>query len=64
MQKVLPDIQNNFKNHDRLCERVILALKNDDINKINHKIQLKLPGEVIKYKSNNTIIDEKLSTTQ
>lgn len=58
VQKVFPDIANNFKNHDWLCERAILAPKNDDVNKINHQIQLKLPGEVVKYKSIDTVIDE------
>lgn len=57
-RKFFPILQNNFKNHDWLCERAILAPKNDDVNKINHQIQLKLPGEVVKYKSIDTVIDE------
>jgi len=35
-----------------------LAPKNNDVNKINNQIQLKLPGKVVKYKSIDTIIDE------
>lgn len=58
VQKVFPDITNNFKNHDWLYERAILAPKNDDVNKINHQIQLKLPGEVVKFKSIDTVINE------
>lgn len=58
VENVFPDITNNFKNHDWLCERAILAPKNNDVNKINHQIQLKLPGEVVKYKSIDTVIDE------
>jgi len=61
VQKVFPDITKNFKNHDWLCERAILAPKNDDVNKINNQIQLKLPGEVVKYKSIDTVIDEETS---
>jgi len=61
VQKVFPDITKNFKNHDWLCERAILAPKNDDANKINNQIQLKLPGEVVKYKSIDTVIDEETS---
>lgn len=38
-QEVFPDIENDFKNHDWLCERAILAPKNDDVNQINHQIE-------------------------
>ncbi|UYV66363.1 hypothetical protein LAZ67_4001469, partial [Cordylochernes scorpioides] len=55
---VFPDIATNFKNHDWLCERAILAPKNDDVNRINHKIQLKIPGAVTQYKSIDTVTEE------
>jgi len=58
VHKVFPDITKNFKNHDWLCERAILAPKNDDVNKINNQIQLKLSGKVVKYKSIDTVTDE------
>jgi len=54
-KNVLPNIANNFRNHDWLCEQVILAPKNDDVNRINNKIQLKIPGVVTKFKSINTV---------
>lgn len=44
--------------HDWLCERAILAPKNDNVSKINHQIQLQIPGELIKYRSIDTIIDD------
>jgi len=31
-KKVFPNLTNNFRNHDWLCERAILASKNDDVN--------------------------------
>ncbi|UYV68898.1 hypothetical protein LAZ67_6001521, partial [Cordylochernes scorpioides] len=55
---VFPDIATNFKNHNWLCERAILAPKNDDVNRINHKIQLKIPGAVTQYKSIDTVTEE------
>ena len=59
LEKVIfPDIANNLKIHDWLCERAILAPKNDDVNRINHKIQLKIPGAVTQYKSIDTVTEE------
>jgi len=58
LEKVFPNTANNFRNHDWLCERAILAPKNDDVNRINNKIQLKISSAVMKYKSINTIIEE------
>lgn len=56
--KVFPNIASNFKNHDWLSERAILAPKNDDVNKINDRIQLKIPGEAVEYKSIDTVTEE------
>jgi hypothetical protein len=55
---IFPNIANNFKNHDWLCERAILAPINDDVNRINKKIQLKIPGPVTKFKSMDTVTEE------
>lgn len=57
-KNVFPNIENNFRNHDWLCERAILAPKNDDVNRINNKIQLKIPGAITKYKSIDTVVEE------
>jgi hypothetical protein len=56
---VFPNIVKNFKNHDWLCERAILAPKNENVNRINNKIQLKIPGAVTEYKSIDTVIEER-----
>lgn len=58
IQSVFPDILKNFKNHEWLFERAILAPKNEEVNKMNDQIQLKLPGTVTQYKSINTVTDE------
>ncbi|GFY80137.1 ATP-dependent DNA helicase [Trichonephila inaurata madagascariensis] len=42
---VFPNITSNLRNHDWLCECAILVQKNNDVNRINDKIQLKIPGE-------------------
>lgn len=55
---VFPNISRNYKNHAWLCERAILAPKNDEVNKINDRIQLKIPGEPMKYKSVDTVKEE------
>lgn len=58
VDKVFPSLTTSYKNPDWLCERAILAPKNDDVNKLNEQIQLKLPGKLIKYKSIDTVMDE------
>ncbi|XP_063922978.1 uncharacterized protein LOC135137287 [Zophobas morio] len=57
-ERVFSNIANNFRNHDWLCERAILAPKNDDVNRINNKIQLKIPGVITEYKSIDTVTEE------
>ena len=49
VDKVFPNLTINYKNSDWLYERAFLAPKNDDVNKLNDQIQLKLPGEEINY---------------
>ncbi|XP_054745847.1 uncharacterized protein LOC129250236 [Anastrepha obliqua] len=46
---VFPNILQNYRNHDWLRERAILAPKNIHINAINFQIQAKLPGVVTTY---------------
>ncbi|CAF3716582.1 unnamed protein product [Rotaria socialis] len=53
--KVLPNIQTYYKDHKWLCERAVLAPKNVNVNAINLQIQQQLPGEVISYKSVDTV---------
>lgn len=58
MRKVFPNISENYKNHDWLYERAILAPKIEDVNKNNEQIQSKLPGAVTKYTSIDSVTIE------
>lgn len=58
INKVYPNILENFKKHDWLHERAILAPKNDEVNKINNQILSKLPGVATKYISIDTVTIE------
>ena len=44
--KVFPNIQHHFHEHQWLCERAILAPKNDSVNSINLQILQQLPGDI------------------
>ncbi|CAG9837643.1 unnamed protein product [Diabrotica balteata] len=44
-------IAQNYRNHDWLSERAILAAKNIDVNELNFKIQEQITGELRIYKS-------------
>lgn len=57
INNVFPEIHVNFCNHHWLCERAILAPKNDNVNNINSKLQLKIPGAVTTYLSIDTVMD-------
>jgi hypothetical protein len=54
---VFPNIRCHFNDHKWLCERAILAPKNNSVNAINLQIQQQLPGEAISYKSVDTVVD-------
>ncbi|KAL4143314.1 hypothetical protein QTP88_005660 [Uroleucon formosanum] len=51
IQKVFLDVARNYRNHDWLSERGILAVKNIDVNELNFKIQEQIIGESTIYKS-------------
>lgn len=55
---VFPNILQNYRNHDWLRERAILAPKNIHINAINFQIQAKLPGVVTTYKSIDSVMNQ------
>ncbi|UYV71023.1 hypothetical protein LAZ67_8001450 [Cordylochernes scorpioides] len=57
INKVFPNIAENFRNHGWLCERTILAPRNDAVDEINNCIQDMLPGSVTEYNSINTMVD-------
>lgn len=58
MDMVFPNIAQNYKNHDWLSERVILAAKNVDVNEINFHIQNEIAGELMTYKSVDSVTNE------
>ncbi|GFU77444.1 ATP-dependent DNA helicase [Trichonephila clavipes] len=55
VQKVFPNIAQNYKNHQWLSTRAILAAKNIDVNTINFTIQHGIPSETTTYKSSDTV---------
>jgi ATP-dependent DNA helicase PIF1 len=58
IQEVFPNIAHNIKNHRWLCERAILAAKNNDVNAINFRIQNDMPGEGKTYTSIDTMTNQ------
>ena len=57
IKKVFPGIQINYKNPSRLSERAILAAKNKDVHELNNTIQLNIHGELVTYKSVDTVVE-------
>ncbi|GFX94828.1 ATP-dependent DNA helicase pif1 [Trichonephila clavipes] len=55
VQKVFPNIAQNYKNYQWLSTRAILAAKNIDVNTINFTIQHGIPSETTTYKSIDTV---------
>ena len=55
--KVFLNIQQHFRDHKWLCERAILAPKNDAVGQINSTLLQKIPGPVQLYKSIDTVVD-------
>jgi ATP-dependent DNA helicase PIF1 len=52
-----PNVHRQYTNHEWLTERAILAVKNVDVNELNLKIQHLLPGDLVSYKSIDTVCD-------
>ncbi|XP_040197569.1 uncharacterized protein LOC120930449 [Rana temporaria] len=48
---------DNLGNLNWLCERAILAAKNEDVREINNQIFSMIPGAVTEYKSFDTVVD-------
>ena len=55
--KVFSSIQRHFREHQWLCERAILAPKNDSVNSINLQILQQLPGDITSCRSIDTVVD-------
>ncbi|XP_044591378.1 ATP-dependent DNA helicase PIF1-like [Cotesia glomerata] len=49
---------NNYLNHNWLSHRAILAAKNVDVDEINFQIQQLLPGDLMSFKSIDTVVNE------
>jgi ATP-dependent exoDNAse (exonuclease V) alpha subunit len=58
IEQIFPDIQIRYNNHKWLSERAILAPKNVDVNELNFKIQQLLPGDLVSYKSIDTVCND------
>ncbi|GBP22164.1 hypothetical protein EVAR_10674_1 [Eumeta japonica] len=58
IQRVFPDIAQQFNNHKWLGERAILAAKNKDIEDLNATIQTFLPGQLVSSKSVDTVMNQ------
>ena len=58
IEEVYPNIQKNYSNKEWLCERAILATKNEVVENINETVQKMIQGEEKTYKSIDTIVNE------
>uniref|UniRef100_UPI00358E7B8D ATP-dependent DNA helicase PIF1-like n=1 Tax=Myxine glutinosa TaxID=7769 RepID=UPI00358E7B8D len=54
-ENVFPNIPANYRNHSWLCERAILAPKNDAVDKINLDLLQTIPGDLRTYRSVDSI---------
>jgi len=53
IQKVFPNVAQNYLFHDWFSERFILAVQNTDVNELNSKIQNDIPGSNV-FNNNTT----------
>lgn len=58
INKIYPNISQNYVNSEWLYERSILATKNEIVNNINETIQDMIPGTLKIYNSIDTMVDE------
>ena len=54
---VYPKISENYMDQSWLCERTILAAKNEDVDNMNNLILDMIPGSASEYKSIDTVVD-------
>ncbi|XP_037906157.1 uncharacterized protein LOC119648468 [Hermetia illucens] len=57
-KRVLPDIAQKFNNHNWLGERAMLAVKNKDAEDLNAIIQNFHPGQLVSFKSVDTVMNQ------
>ena len=58
IEKVFPNIAQNYKNHVWLSERVILAAKNVDVKEMHFQIQNKIADELMTCKSIDSVTNQ------
>ncbi|GBO37537.1 ATP-dependent DNA helicase PIF1, partial [Araneus ventricosus] len=56
-EAVFPNVSQHFFDHSWLCQRAILAPRNEDVSIMNKQLLLELPGSVQVYKSIDTTCD-------
>jgi hypothetical protein len=57
IDQIFSNVHRQYTNHEWLTEKAILAAKNVDVNELNLKIQNLLPGNLMSYKSIDTVCD-------
>jgi hypothetical protein len=57
-----PQVTSNFRDHNWLCERAVLAPQNITVRAINQQLMRQLPGEERSYKSLDTIVEPEEAT--
>jgi hypothetical protein len=57
IDQIFLNVHRQYTNHEWLTERAILAAKNVVVNELYLKIQHLLPGDLVSYKSIDTVCD-------
>ena len=57
LNHVFPEIETKYTSHDWLCERAILAPRNDTVDNVNRVLLKKIPGEEYEFLSNDSVDD-------
>jgi hypothetical protein len=55
IDQIFPNVYRQYPNHEWLVEKAILAAKNMGVNELNFKIQNLLAGDLVSYKSIDTV---------
>ncbi|CAM1327328.1 Uncharacterised protein r2_g3635 [Pycnogonum litorale] len=58
MTKVYPNLQHHYKSMDWLCQRAILAPRNETVQTINWRLQQQIPKKPKTYFSIDTMVDQ------
>ena len=61
--KVYPDIRTNIDNIDWLCNRALLAPRNEEVDKLNIQLLSQIDGEIKGYNSVDTVTDSEMATS-